>query len=173
MHIPRPAVPIVIGALVALAACAPSPDRFSVERPLRAGPAPGDTFGVVRPPPETGLPAHPADPTVEPGLVMVDRMPTLVNRNAFVARVDSAYPDVLTTRPENLRVGLLIFIDERGLVIARSLRESSGTPLLDAAALNVIEHARFAPAALGAEPVGVWVAFPLDFGVARRGPAGP
>jgi protein TonB len=56
-------------------------------------------------------------------------------------------------------------VDETGGVTATRLMETSGSDVLDEAALRVASTMEFEPAMNRGEPVAVWVAFPIRFEV--------
>jgi protein TonB len=79
--------------------------------------------------------------------------------------MEEAYPPLLREAGVGGTVGVYFFIDEEGAVRNTILRESSGHPALDEAALRVANVYRFEPALNRQEPVPVWVAFPITFQV--------
>jgi len=119
---------------------------FSVLVATVAGCAKGDAASRV--------PA-PRDPGPRP-----DEMPALVN-----TELPFRYPAVLYAQKVQGNVTLRLFIDRDGRVVKDSPRidETSGSTVLDTAALGGSEALRFIPAKLHGEPIAVSILFPVYF----------
>jgi protein TonB len=72
-------------------------------------------------------------------------------------------------------VTLRLHVDSNGAVVAESLRvaETSGYPLLDAAAMEGAPALQFRPARLGRRPVALTVLFPVKFRLPVVAPTAP
>lgn len=74
-----------------------------------------------------------------------------------------AYPPMSRRLREQGRVLLRVFVRADGLPEQIELRDSSGYPRLDAAALESVRRWRFAPARQGDKAVDDWVLVPFSF----------
>jgi TonB family protein len=87
----------------------------------------------------------------------------LRNEGAVASALRSEYMPLL----RNARIGgivvLWIRIDEKGNVVAHRIKDSSGHPLLDQAALRVVDRMRFTPASYEGARVAVWIDVPVVF----------
>lgn len=73
------------------------------------------------------------------------------------------YPPMSRRRGEQGKVLVLVVVTPDGLAGEVSLRESSGYPRLDGAALKAVRGWRFVPARRGANPVAATVVVPITF----------
>ncbi|HLU26617.1 MAG TPA: energy transducer TonB [Longimicrobiales bacterium] len=113
------------------------------------------------PPPPTGTGERNLadEPTFTPYTVA----PELRNRSEVQRALERFYPPLLRDAGIGGRVLVWFFIDETGKVVNTRLRESSGYPALDEAALKVAEIMQFRPAVNRDRNVPVWVALPITF----------
>ena len=93
--------------------------------------------------------------------------PTLKNAADVSKALRDVYPPLLRNSGIGGFVKVWFYIDEQGLVIHRIVKQSSGYPALDEAALKVAETMQFTPALNRDQPVKVWVDMPIVF---RPGP---
>lgn len=115
------------------------------------------------------LPPPPTGPTTDvgagPRFLPYTVAPLVLNRDEVVRAMEREYPAVLRDAGIGGTVTVFFFVDENGLVRDRRIRESSGIPGLDAAALEVAETFRFSPALNRDQKVPVWVSLPIRFQV--------
>jgi TonB family protein len=116
------------------------------------------TAGEARIPQRAGTPP-PVPPTAKP----FSTPPRLRNAAEISSALQRFYPPRLRDRGTGGTVGLWLFIDERGNVLSRDIRKSSGICELDLAALDVAERMRFEPARLNGAPIKVWIDIPVVF----------
>jgi TonB family protein len=89
--------------------------------------------------------------------------PRLVNTGEVQRALERRYPPLLRNAGIGGQVVVWFFIDETGRVVNNQIKNSSGYPTLDEAALMVAEMMRFEPALNRDQRVSVWVAIPLKF----------
>jgi protein TonB len=114
---------------------------------------------------EPAPPPTDRDLSAEPTFTPFTQAPRIRNGAEVVSAIEDAYPPLLRDAGVGGTVGVYFFIDEEGTVRNTILRESSGHPALDEAALRVADVYRFEPALNRQDPVPVWVAFPITFQV--------
>ena len=100
-----------------------------------------------------------AAPTFTPYSVAPELKNPDVVRRALVRE----YPSILKDAGITGRTVVWLFIDEHGKVLRRLVKQSSGMPQLDEAALVVAQVMEFTPAINHDRRVRVWVAQPLVF----------
>jgi protein TonB len=119
------------------------------------------------PPPEPPKPeerapavsAAPATPTVAPAPPIVPP-----NFNAdYLHNPAPAYPPVARRLGEQGRVVLRVLVTADGQPEQVEVRTSSGSPRLDAAALETVRRWKFVPARQGDRPLAAWVLVPISF----------
>lgn len=96
--------------------------------------------------------------------------PDITNRAEVARALEMAYPPLLRDQGISGTARVWFFIDAGGNIQRIQIRESSGNPLLDEAALKVARTIKFTPAINGVEEVPVWISLPITFTV-RRGPS--
>ncbi len=89
--------------------------------------------------------------------------PELKNAGEVQRALVREYPSILKDAGITGRTLVWVLIDEHGKVLRTQVKESSGTPQLDAAALRVAQVMEFTPALNHDRRVRVWVAVPLRF----------
>ena len=134
----------------------------AVEEPPQ-GAASGDR------PPVTG-PSTSESPR-EPVFIPRDVEPSLTNLSEFTQRLERLYPALLKDAGIGGRVLVWAWIEDDGTVGDTRVHETSGYPSLDEAAMQALREARFTPAQLEGEPVGVWLALPVTFETSTENPA--
>lgn len=99
-------------------------------------------------------------PRAQPGTGQRNQPPIAINAEPPVQYP----PDLFAQRVEGTVV-LRLFVDSTGVVVPDStrIRESSGHPGLDSAALAAVPSLRFAPALRGGVPVGTLFEQPIIF----------
>jgi periplasmic protein TonB len=73
------------------------------------------------------------------------------------------YPEAARKDGKEGRVLLRVLVDEEGRSKAVDISLSSGSRLLDQAAVETVKHWRFSPARQGDAPTASWVRIPVDF----------
>jgi TonB family protein len=119
--------------------------------------APVQLEGFVSPP-STGFRA-PGEPTFTPFTVA----PEVQNRAEVIRALEREYPPVLRDAGIGGSAVAWMHVDSNGRLVEARLRESSGFPALDEAALRVAETFLFSPALNLDDPVAVWVQIPITF----------
>ena len=128
----------------------------------------GDAIGTVggdltaggRP----GGSAAPSRPEPRPGeFVAMTVNPELQNRPAIERALQRAYPSLLRDAGVTGDVLVWVFLNEEGVVTKTQIKQSSGVPQLDEAALAVAAQMRFSPALNRDVRVKVWVSVPIRF----------
>ena len=92
--------------------------------------------------------------------------PRLLNAPELTRTMQRLYPGALLNAGIGGTTTLWLRLDEDGRVIQKRIKQSSGLPALDEAALEVGGYARFSPAYNRDQRVPVWVELPVVF-VAR------
>lgn len=133
--------------ILAAAPQAPAPQSVAVP-PVAADPEPA---------PAPAVPAPPAPPPPPPPMT-----PPRFNAD-YLNNPAPAYPPLARRMGEEGRVVLRVQVNERGLPADVQLRTSSGSPRLDAAAIETVRQWKFVPARRGDTPVDAWVLVPISF----------
>ena len=89
--------------------------------------------------------------------------PRHLNRDYFERAIEREYPKLLLQAGIGGVTEVLLRLDTEGIVQWVTIRESSGYPELDAAALVVARGMRFSPALNEGEPQEVQIAFTITF----------
>ena len=114
----------------------------------------------------------PAPPVLERGtepFTPFTVAPSLRNAAEAERILQREYPSILRDAGIGGQVGLLVYIDEEGVVQEARVQESSGHPPLDAAALRAVESFQFRPALNLDRTVPVWIALPVTFQSREQG----
>jgi protein TonB len=74
-----------------------------------------------------------------------------------------SYPNMSRRLSEQGTVLLRVFVTMTGDATKIELKESSGHPRLDHAALDAVQTWKFVPAKRGEQPVAAWVVVPIKF----------
>lgn len=143
---PRPAAPVPLPAAVA------TPETVDSAAP----PAPPASLaGDARIAPRNDVPAIPAPPPVAV-------TPPAFNA-AYLRNPPPRYPPAARRNGHEGRVMLKVLVNPDGAPARVEVDQSSGSPLLDGAALDAVRGWRFVPARRGAQNVEGWVRVPLVF----------
>jgi periplasmic protein TonB len=148
--ITRPAAPVISSADIDDAITIP-PTTFDAHRP--------ETLAA----PRSARPGR-ADPNVF-SFTPMTVAPRLLNTEEVQRALQRNFPRQLQDAGIGGTVVVQFFIDERGMVLRRQLREPSSWPAFDQAALDVAAVMRFAPAINRDQKVPVWVEIPVVFRV--------
>ncbi len=145
----RAAMVAVAGAGVAVLACvAPRPDK----------PLPTEPIGPVQ-----AVLADTSNPRETPYTVA----PELVNRDEVRRLLVEAYPPLLKQAGIGGQIMVWEHVDRTGQVLSARVKQGSGQPPLDSAALYVARQMKFTPARNGSSPVDVWIMLPIIFKTAN------
>ncbi len=120
----------------------------------------GDLVGVARP--GGGSTGSGAEPNPGDFTVMTVR-PELLNRPQVLRALQRLYPPMLRDAGVTGDVLVWVLVDEDGKVARTQIKQSSGLPAFDEAALAVAAQMRFSPALNRDVRVKVWVALPIRF----------
>lgn len=114
-----------------------------------------------------GLPPRPRapDPSERPILIPYDTPPVLLNVGEVLRVLEREYPPTLKDAGIEGRVELWIYLSEDGRVEGSEIKTSSGNPLLDEAARQVVPAMRFSPAKNRDRATAVWVSQWVTFRV--------
>ncbi len=92
-----------------------------------------------------------------------NRPPELIKKSIVVI-----YPPEARAKKIEGRVEVSILVDKTGHVKQAEIAKTSGYPILDGAALQIAQLARFKPARLHGKKQAVWVIWPLVFKIKRQ-----
>lgn len=132
---------------------------------FQPNPVPGFGGDPIPGPPAAnpGPPAGEGGGTERGGFDVLKELPALLNRTEVQRALERGYPPLL----RDARIGgtavMWLLLNEQGRVISSEIKESSGQPSLDRAALGVAPLMRFSPARNRDQRVKVWVIVPLKF----------
>jgi len=114
-----------------------------------------------------GLPPRPRapDPSERPILIPYDTSPVLLNLAEVLRVLEREYPRTLKDAGIEGRVELWIYLSDEGVPEKSEIKTSSGNPLLDEAARNVVPAMRFSPAKNRDKATAVWVSQWVTFQV--------
>jgi len=146
---------------------APTPRPTPAPTPV-AAPAP--TPAPATPPAETppaapaAAPAPVAPPAASASSAAVPVVATPARFDAdYLQNPAPPYPSLARKLGEQGRVVLRAHVQPDGRAATVEVRQSSGSPRLDAAALDTVRRWRFAPARQGEQAVASWVLIPISF----------
>ena len=160
-HEPKPFERVVVPV--------PAPER--VIAPPPPPPPQSITEVPVAPPPEPVIVAAPVPQPITPApvvvqvpqepeeIIMTSQMLTAI----YLRNPKPSYPNLSRRLSEQGTVLLRVFVTIAGDAGKIELKESSGFPRLDHAALDAVHSWKFVPAKRGEQPVGAWVVVPIKF----------
>lgn len=119
-----------------------------------------DQWGPDLPPPPLSA-TRPGDDFT--ALVPTMVRPELINQDEVIRAMQRLYPPVLLEAGVGGRTVLTLLLDEEGRLHGAEVRQSSGHAQLDAAALRVIDVARFRPALNRDRAVAVRLQWAVDW----------
>ena len=99
-----------------------------------------------------------------PTIVVADRLPSVLEFP------DLPYPEAAARRREAGTAHVALEIDAGGNTSGFSIERSSGSPRLDAYALELAKRTKFQPATLDGENVSARVVYPVTFELRSRDP---
>ena len=141
---------------LAAAEAPPIPEAPVVEPPPPAPAAEAPAAPAA--PPAPPAPAAPAPAPAAPAPIAPPRFDA-----AYLNNPPPAYPPQARRRGESGRVVLRVLVAANGLPERVELRTSSGSEILDGAALQAVRRWKFVPARQGDTPVSAWVLVPIHF----------
>lgn len=154
------------------AASAPPPPAAAppvATAPAETSPAPAIRDGG----PKEEQPAVPPAPSTAPApaLAAAPREPSSPPdfRAAYLRNPPPGYPAAARRNGEEGTVTLRVLVNAEGAPREVALERSSGSSLLDAAALATVKTWRFSPARRGGEAQEAWVLVPIIFRLEPRG----
>lgn len=148
---PRPQAPAPI--LQAAPSEAPAVFEAPPARPVPVPPPSAPVVPATAPvPPVVAAPAPVQEPVVPPSF-----------NAAYLNNPPPEYPRNARRNREQGRVIVRVMVNEAGRPERIELGESSGSQLLDRAALDVVRQWHFVPARRGQVPVSAWVLVPIIF----------
>lgn len=103
------------------------------------------------------------DRSETPVFVPYTTKPELINRSQVGRALVSNYPVNLRNSGVGGQAIVWVQLDTEGRVVRTQLKQTSGEPQLDKAALKVASIMRFSPARIGDDPVSVWIQLPIAF----------
>ena len=149
--ISRPAAPVITTSADVAPDITIAPTTFAA-----------NTATALPPPPEASTTSE-EELAVAPVFTPYTVSPTLRNRSEVAAALKKLYPSVLKDAGIGGVARLWFFIDVEGRVVRTLVKETSGVPQLDEAALGVAQVMRFSPALNRDQRVPVWVELPVMF----------
>lgn len=105
--------------------------------------------------------------SARPTFTPYEERPVLRDREEFARTLQQHYPASLKEQGIEGTTVLWVFIDEAGEVGRTMVTQSSGHALLDEAAMQAMQTARFTPARNREQPVSVWIMLPITFQTER------
>ncbi|MFI5304674.1 MAG: energy transducer TonB [Nitrospiria bacterium] len=154
----------------------PRPKQVRVEKP-EPKPLPPPIQPVVTPSPEPEVkseePPLPVAPPEEPPL------PVLANpveapivlpeyEAAYLRNIPPVYPPIAKRMRIEGSVRLRVFVSSAGLPKEIEIVQSSGSTILDDAAVKAVQNWSFVPAKKGTDPVAAWVEIPIKFSLINK-----
>lgn len=127
--------------------------------PFVAPPPPALPSDAAMPPASSpSMPSAPAAPAPPPPPIVQP------SYNAdYLQNPAPRYPPLARRMGQQGKVVLRVLVNPAGAADQVEVRASSGSELLDAAALDAVRRWRFVPARQGAQPVAAWVLVPITF----------
>jgi protein TonB len=150
---PKP-TPLPPAALRTAPAEAPQANTLTVPENLTAAKTTGPV--VAAPPPPPPAPAKVEEPITEAN-----------GSAAYLNNPPPAYPKAAQRLGMQGRVLLRVQVLANGSVGALEVKQSSGKPVLDEAALAAVKNWIFTPAKRGSTPIDGWTQVPIEFRLAQ------
>lgn len=111
-------------------------------------------------PPPVAAPVAPPPPTPAP---VAQKVTAAKAYASYLSNPPPKYPPLAVRRGWEGTVWLKVLVTPTGQPKTIELNKSSGKPVLDEAALEIVKQWRFVPAKRGDTPVAGWVRFPIEF----------
>jgi periplasmic protein TonB len=149
-------------------AAVPVPPRVAAPQPA---PAPADPMPATVTAPVPVAPARESPTGQEAPVAAAPREPSSPPdfRAAYLRNPPPGYPAAARRNGEEGTVTLRVLVSAEGAPREVALERSSGSSLLDAAALAAVKTWRFTPARRGGEAQEAWVLVPIVFRLEPRG----
>lgn len=164
VSLPPQSLRVAIVPAVPFDAPAPLPKPVRASRPRSAEPVATETSPSEPVLAATAAAAPPApaetaeiEPAVEP--------PSF--EAAYLHNPPPAYPPIARRLRLQGTVVLRVYVESDGRAADLAVRESSGAPVLDEAALGAVRNWRFVPARRGSMAIALWVDVPVRFRLAE------
>ncbi len=154
---PRTAAAILGTALLVGLACEAPPPTVEERSPVAA------ERSDSRAPVADGTDASESELQWEPYFTPFTVAPEIRDRAGAVQSVERHYPELLRRAGIEGTVQIYVYIDDDGEVLNAQVKESSGDPRLDEAAVRAAREFEFTPALDGGEPTAVWILLPISF----------
>ena len=143
-------------------AAASNAPRTPVGKPIMALQLDADERHAVPVPSE--LPSPSTAEALEHKREQATATATVPSVNAtYLSNAAPRYPDAARRSGEQGTVTLRVHVARDGAASRVAVEKSSGSPHLDAAALEAVKAWRFAPARRGAEAIESWILVPIVF----------
>ena len=139
----------------------PKVSKVDISPDVTIAPTTPDYFPEGPPPPAPAAP----DPSDRPTLIPYDTAPAMLNQAEVLRVLEREYPRTLKDAGIEGRVELWIYVSEQGVPERFEIKTSSGNPLLDEAAGQVVPAMRFSPAMNRDKVTAVWVSQWVTFQV--------
>lgn len=146
----------------------PLPVKPRIQREQPAPVPPLITAATEAPPPPAAptpqpeAPPEPAAPVIAAPAPSPVVIPPSFNAD-YLHNPPPAYPTASRRMGQQGKVVLRVLVNGAGTADKVELRSSSGSTLLDDAALDAVKRWRFVPARQGDRPVAAWVLVPITF----------
>jgi len=149
----------------------PRPRKPDVTPPILTAPQEAPTQYVApapepvetpRAPAVASAPASAATPAPAPAPAPAPVVPPNFNAD-YLQNPAPTYPAMARRMGQQGKVVLRVFVNPGGAAAQVEVRASSGSNLLDNAALEAVRRWRFVPARQGNQPVAAWVLIPITF----------
>jgi protein TonB len=136
----------------------PPPAQSITEVPIPPPPVPA-VVAAPAPLPITQPPVVVQTPQEPEEIAMTSQMLTAI----YLRNPKPSYPNLSRRLSEQGTVFLRVFVNATGDATRVDLKESSGYPRLDKAALDAVEGWKFVPAKKGDHAIAAWVVVPIKF----------
>ncbi len=160
-HEPEPVERVVLPEPApqrAVEAPPPAPPHSITEVPVPPPPVP-TVVAAPAPMPITQPPVVVQTPEEPEEITMTSQMLTAI----YLRNPKPGYPNLSRRLSEQGTVLLRVFVSAAGDATRVDLKESSGFPRLDKAALEAVEGWKFVPARKGDHAIAAWVVVPIKF----------
>jgi len=152
-------------------AAAPAPPPPAAAPPVAAAPAETSPTAAAGPKEERPAPAQAPAAAPAPAVAAAPReaLSPPDFRAGYLRNPPPGYPAAARRNGEEGTVTLRVLVSVEGAPREVALERSSGSSLLDAAALATVKNWRFTPARRGGEAQEAWVLVPIVFRLEPRG----
>ncbi|HVK98999.1 MAG TPA: energy transducer TonB [Dongiaceae bacterium] len=141
----------------------PPPPEPEPPKPKLEQPKPKPKPVIPKPDPVIPAPPPPPPPPVEAPKAAAQPVTAAKAYASYLSNPPPKYPSLAMRRGWEGTVWLKVLVSPTGQAQKVELSKSSGRPVLDEAAMDVVKQWRFVPAKRGDTPVAGWVRFPIEF----------